>query len=182
MKNINRILVSMLFAISTAICTGCIKEEINVKADMSQYSGLIDEDHVFIESSVDNFLEKASKGETFVAYFGQPTCYWCNEVIQTLNDTAKEYSEIVLYIDMTTPSEDEYQSLVDSIEEYLDYGNDGKKHLYTPEVIFIKDGETSLIANCVSKEDEDGNLILDKENQKARYVEGFKSLYSAKAQ
>ena len=65
-----------------------------------------------------------------------------------LNDVAKENHAEVAYINtrknaawQSNMDMKDYDVVVNLFGQYLQYDDDGKKHLYTPHVFFIKDGD-----------------------------------------
>lgn len=165
--------------------TGCSsKPSSYTKADMSGYEDFNDEEHVFYEMNVKEMVDKIDKNETFVVYFGFSECPWCNVAMPILNEAAKEYDSIVYYIDTRSNEEwesnvdiDDYDLVVDHLGEYLEYDDEGKKHLYTPHVFFIKNGEVVKEHEGTIDGKTDEMTVQDKEQLKQIYEEGFEELY-----
>lgn len=181
----------LLVALALVMLVGCSGKSADqyqgtslVKADMSGYEGLKDEDHVFLESNTMDFLTRYNWKETFTAYFGFDSCPWCNAVIQILDDSAKEYDQSVLYINTRANGEannmeiPNYEDLVDQIGQYFPYDADGKRHLYTPFVIFVKNGEVVYTFGTLDDyEDASQEMTQEqKERQKEAYEKGFRLL------
>ena len=125
---------------------GCTTSSIN-KSDMSGYEGFTDENHVFYDMTVKDMLSKMNDKDTFIVYFGFSDCPYCIQAMPILNTVAKENNQSVGYINTRKDSSwesntdiDDYDDVVDVFGEYLEYDDEGKKHLYTPHVFFIKDG------------------------------------------
>lgn len=179
----------VLAILAFTLLWGCSKKDpyqgtALVKADMSGYTGLNDEDHVFFESNTMDFLTRLNWKETFTAYFGFDTCPWCNAVIQILDDTAKEYDQKIFYINTRANGESNnmeipnYEDLVDQVGQYFSYDADGKRHLYTPFVMFIKDGEVVYTCGVIDDYEDVSQEMTDeqKQKQKEAYESGFQAL------
>lgn len=152
-----------------------------IKSDMSHYENFNDEDHVFYDMNVKEMIDKINHKETFIVYFGFGECPYCNIAMPLLNEVAKDYDSIVYYIDTRSNSEwqsnidiDDYDLVVEYLGEYLEYDDEGKKHLYTPHVFFIKDGEVVYQYEGVVGE---GNTTQDQEELKHIYQEGMEEIY-----
>lgn len=166
------------------LLTGCSSTTSSLtKADMSHYENFNDEDHVFYEMNVKEMVDKIDNNETFVVYFGFSECPWCNVAMPILNETAKEYDSIVYYIDTRSNEEwesnmdiDDYDLVVDYLGEYLDYDDDGKKHLYTPHVFFFKEGEVVKEHEGTIDGKTDEITTQEKEQLKQIYEEGFEAI------
>ena len=118
------------------------------KSDMKDYIALFDEDHVFYDLDVETMVNAMKEKKTFVAYFGYPACEWCIEAVPILNQAAKENEMQVGYINTRSNPEwqkntdiDNYDLLISTVGEYLEYDSDGVRHLYTPSVFFIREGK-----------------------------------------
>lgn len=165
-----------------AFTIGCT----NKTADMSDYEGFEDKNHVYQESEMLEVAEKIDKGETFVVYFGFSKCPWCIEVVPFLNEVAKENKASVLYVNTRKNSKwksnidiDNYELFVEKFGDYVPLDDDGIKHLYTPHVFFIKDGKVTYEhAYTVEGHDAHERKMTDEEvsEVKAYYQEGFKKI------
>lgn len=167
-----------------ALCMGCAN--LTNKLDMSDYEGFNDENHVFVESEMSEIDEKMEKGETFAVYFGFSQCPWCIEIVPILNEVAKENKASVLYVNTRKNSEwksnidiDNYDLFVERFGDYVPLDDDGIKHLYTPHVFFVKNGEVSYEhAYTVDGHDAHERKMTEAEisEVKAYYQAGFDSL------
>ena len=139
MKKKILVIITLLIAF---LVGGCQSET----ADMSGYKRLT-EKHIYKETNVDEMKQMMDNKDSFVVYLGFENCPWCKEAVPVLNRTAKKAGmTTVYYID--TRKEDKWQSnldsydtLVEMVGDYLDYDEEGIKHLYVPFVVFVKDGE-----------------------------------------
>ncbi len=178
--------VMCLLAAAVAGCTGTPVKDQPVKSDMSGYATLEDDAHVFYDLSVKQMAEKMDEKETFTVYFGFDHCAWCLEAVPILNATAKEYEMQVGYIN--TRADDQWQSnldindydiVVERLGEYLEYDNDGIRHLYTPHVFFIKDGQVvSDHSGSIEGHNAKEESLSEEEKKQLReiYEEGFEAL------
>ena len=123
-------------------------------ADMSGYAGFTDENHVYMEITLEESLNKARKGEDFVIYYGNDNCPWCTEVVPVLNEVAKEKEVLVYYVDTSKPSnysEDLYNRLVELFGDMLEMDEDGVRVFYVPDVAVIKGG--TVVMNHIATVD-----------------------------
>ncbi len=163
---------------------GCdISEECSEPADMSGYEYYAEsEDYVYVKSSVKDMAEMMDEGKSFVIYFGFARCPWCRDAMPVLNEAAKETgTDTVYYVDTRAKEEwksnldiDDYDLFVEKAGDYLTLDDNSIKHLYTPMVLFIKDGK---IVETVSAPDYDAHeeAISDelREELKNTYLEAF---------
>ena len=109
------------------------------KSDMSGYSNFADQEtHVYYDMN-----EK----RTFAVYFGYDTCEWCLDAVPVINEAAKESNQTVGYINTRAKPSwekntdiDDYDLLIEKVGEFLEYDENGIRHLYVPTLFFIKDG------------------------------------------
>ncbi len=141
MKKITYIVLSLL------LCFGCTSTS-KQKSDMSGYEKFTDTEHVFYDMTVKEMIQEMDDNETFIVYFGFSECPYCNQAMPILNEVAKEYDQEVGYINTRKDSSwesntdiDDYDLVIERLGDYLEYDDEGKKHLYTPHVFFIKDGK-----------------------------------------
>lgn len=131
------------------LCLACACGHSFPKSDMSGYEGFEDQDHVFYDLDVRDVYDLMNKGETFAVYFGFEQCPWCVAALPVLNEEAKAAGMKTGYVDtrkhpswQSNIDIDDYDLFVEMFGEYLDYDDNGIKHLYTPHVFFVKDGKT----------------------------------------
>ncbi len=136
------LLVCMLF-----VCGCTTSTTTTQKSDMSGYEGFTDTEHVFYDMTVKEMISKIDEKDTFIVYFGFSECPYCIQAMPILNSVAKEYDETIGYINTRKDSSwesntdiDDYDDVVEVFGDYLEYDDEGKKHLYTPHVFFMKDG------------------------------------------
>ena len=157
---------------NTGNVSGCdLAVSCNEPADMSSYEFYVEgEDYVFVRSDVRDMLKRMDDHETFIVYFGFSRCPWCRDMMPILNDAAKEAGYPISYIDTREKEEwksnidiDDYDLLAERFKEYLQEDENGIPHLYTPFLIFIKDGE---IVKTVSAPDYDAHEERIPDNEK----------------
>ena len=144
---------------------GCdINEECNNEdADMSEYE-LFDEneDYVYVKSNVKEMYDKMNNHDTCIYYYGFARCPWCRDLMPILNEAAKKTNiDHIYYVDTRENSEwksnidiDDYDLFVEKAGEYLELDENNIKHLYTPFVILIKEGN---IISTISAPDYDAH-------------------------
>lgn len=116
-------------------------------ADMSGYEGFDDAQHHFMKATMQDIIDKIENKESGIVYFGYATCPWCIEAVPIMNEVAKTNDQFIYYVDKKASSSDETTTAkVESLlSDVLTKDDDGKPHLYVPEVIIIQDGK--VIAN-----------------------------------
>lgn len=109
----------------------------------SEYSN-VDKDNVFVYRTIDEIISILNNG-TGIIYLGFPECKWCQAYVSYLNDVAKELDlEKIYYFNILEDRKnntEEYLKIVEIIKEYLNYDEEGKKRIYVPTVIAVKEGK-----------------------------------------
>jgi len=113
------------------------------KVNMSGYEFLTDPNPAFVGISATESLRMFSEKGTGILYYGATWCPFCNRAVPELNAVAKELGVTVYYVslddqNMPTATLDALKAALDSI---LTTDSEGKKSLYIPEVIVVKDGQ-----------------------------------------
>lgn len=120
-----------------------LEEKTDAEKFALEYTKLTN-DNVFVYRNIDEIIRIFEHG-TGIVYLGFPECPWCQEYVYYLNETAKEYGvEKIYYFNILEDRDnntDNYLKLVDILDEYLQYDEEGNKRIYVPAVIAIKDGE-----------------------------------------
>ena len=118
----------------------------------SEYEALNNE-NVKIEISENNPIKYLSIEEVFnffenktgVIYFGFPGCPWCRNMIPVLFNSAKNNNVDTVYYfnprEIRSSDNEDYNKLVNILNEYLTENENGEKTLYVPDVYFVKDGK-----------------------------------------
>lgn len=159
----------------------------------------IKEDNVYKYASKERVLDILDHG-TGVIYFGYSTCPWCRSMVTVLNDAAKdekveevyyynikndrdlfsinENNEIVTEKQSTAFYRELLKELDEFISPYLLKDSEGKeidteeKRIYTPLVVFVKDGKVLFAHQATVKSHEDPKKKLDE-----KQVSELKNIY-----
>jgi len=154
----------------------------------------ISENNVVKYSSYDEVLQVLESG-TGVIYLGYPECPWCRNLVPVLLSSAREMEVDTIYYlnikedrdllmlnekkEIITEKEGskDYYKLVDALTEILDdyilttnegeEVNTGKKRIYVPLVVFVKDGKiVGHHADTVETQTDPYVSLTDKEEEK----------------
>lgn len=173
--------------LTVCLFVGCSTKQANYpKSDMTHYEGFQDDEHVFVDMTVEDFVQEMHNNSSFVIYFGFAQCPWCKVAMPILNEVAKSHDISVGYIDTRKNPEaksnldlEDYDQLVEEIGEYLPYDSDGIRHLYTPFVVFVKDGKVVSTHQGTLPTQEDPAIPLTTEEIEllsSIYEEGIKQI------
>ena len=109
----------------------------------SQEYNLEDKENVFVYKSSEEIIKILENG-TGVVYLGFPECPWCMEYVKHLNESAKENNVSKIYykniLNERKENTKEYQKMVELINDYLQYDEEGNKRIYVPAVIVVNNG------------------------------------------
>ena len=94
---------------------------------------------VFKEISISDIV-KESKKETIVVWLGLPSCGYCQAFAPLLADVAEEYGIKARYIDVSTMSQEDYDTLI-TLEGDGKYAGYGATFTGTPFTMFVKNGK-----------------------------------------
>lgn len=108
----------------------------------NEYSSL-DAGNVFVYREIDEIISILDNG-TGIVYLGFPECPWCQAYVPYLNDVAKENNLDKIYyfniLEDRKNNTDKYMEIVNLLKFYLRYDEEGKKRVYVPAVIAVKEG------------------------------------------
>lgn len=149
------------------------KENDNIK--FSKEYNSVTKENIFVYKTKEEILNILEHG-TGIVYFGYPECPWCMAYVPLLNEIAmNEGIEKIYYYNIKEDRKNNtefYQKVVNILNDYLDYDQEGKKRVFVPNVTFVKNGEiifndneTSLISGGSPSEywtDEKKNLFNEK--------------------
>lgn len=135
--------------------TGCgksagLSEKKYKAADMGGYAMLegVDTKDLFLDMTVRDIAQEIEKKNTFVLYTGYETCSWCNAMIPYLVEEAKAAGMKIGYLDLrrnpgwrSNLDIDDYDLFVEHFGTLLPTDKEGRLHLYSPHVFFIKEGK-----------------------------------------
>ena len=130
------------------------EESISNKKFNEEYT-LVDDDNVYVYKSINEIINVLSKG-TGIVYLGFPECPWCQGYVGYIEEIAKKTKVSKVYylnvLEIRKNNTKEYQEIVSILNDYLDYDEEGKKRVYVPLVIAVKDGK---IIDCDSETSKD---------------------------
>lgn len=108
-----------------------------------EYSN-VSEDNVFVYRTDKEIIDILKHG-TGIIYLGFPECPWCQAYVSYLDEVAKETKiEKIYYLNILEIRKNntrEYQEIVSLLDNYLSYDEEGKKRIYVPAVVAVKEGE-----------------------------------------
>ena len=108
-----------------------------------EYSN-VSEDNVFVYRTEKEIIEILKHG-TGIVYLGFPECPWCQAYVSYLDEVAKETKiEKIYYLNILEIRKNntrEYQEIVSLLDNYLSYDEEGKKRIYVPAIVAVKEGE-----------------------------------------
>lgn len=203
MKKIFTILFLMLF------CIGCSNQQSMSDAQIfkKEYEELngtirekdgktiraisISEENPIVISSAEEIVEKIENKDTFIVYFGFPSCPWCRSILPTFLDVAKEKGvQSIYYVDIENirdtlslddqgnvveelKGSDAYNQLLEAFSDVLDSyilkDEDGneidtmEKRIYAPNFIIVKSGKAVYKMEGTSDLQTDGYMDLSEE-------------------
>lgn len=94
---------------------------------------------LFKEINISDIVSE-SKKETIVVWLGLPTCGYCQAFAPLLADVAEEYGIKARYIDVSTMSQEDYDTLI-TLEGDGKYAGYGATFTGTPFTMFVKNGK-----------------------------------------
>lgn len=151
----------------------------------------IDEENVFVYAEAKDIVKMTENKETFLVYFGFPTCPWCRSVLPSLISVAKDNGVDKIYyvnvLDIRDTKElgkkdkvktvkegtKDYYKLLDLFDNVLnDYTltnskdkeiKTGEKRIYAPNVIAVVDGKAKKLTSGISDAQDDGYMEITDE-------------------
>lgn len=125
------------------LLVGCKKEETDAQKFAKEYT-TVTEDNYFVYRDIEEIIKILEHG-TGVVYLGFPECPWCQAYVKTLNEVADiEGLEKIYYFNILEDRKnntEKYQKIVNILNEYLQYDNEGNKRVYVPAIISVVEGE-----------------------------------------
>ena len=129
-----------------ALCfSGCNKKEVITDSSKfkSEYTSVSD-NNIYVYKDIDEILKILDNG-TGIVYFGFPECPWCQAYVPMLDEVAKENGlDKIYYYNIYNDRKDNtenYKKIVEKLDEYLTYDNEGNKRVYVPAVIGVLRGK-----------------------------------------
>lgn len=133
-------IIPILFAF---LLVGCKKEETDAQKFAKEYT-TVTEDNYFVYRDIEEIIKILEHG-TGVVYLGFPECPWCQAYVKTLNEVADiEGLEKIYYFNILEDRKnntEKYQEIVNILNDYLQYDNEGNKRVYVPAIISVVEGE-----------------------------------------
>ena len=204
--------LSILLIISiTILITGCVDKKTDAYKFKEEYERInnkdnghsnkyreisIPDDNPFIYATDAEIVKKIEKKESFIVYFGFPTCPWCRSVLEELIKVAKDKEINQIYyvnvldirdvkevdddgnIKTTKEGTDAYKKLIEELKDVLeDYTlkkddetiNTEEKRIYAPNVVAISKGKAVQLETGISEELKDPYQKLTKEMKEYSY-------------
>lgn len=154
MKNKKIWLISLLLVVVfIAGCFGVYKlvnnkdkvdEKISDAIKFKEEYSKVDDDNLFVYRSIKEIIKILENG-TGIVYLGFPECPWCQAYVPYLNEVAKEndIKRIYYYNILNDRKEEteEYKKILELLQDYVEYDNEGNKRIYAPTVIFVSNGQ-----------------------------------------
>lgn len=131
--------------ISAFLLIGCTKEEKETDAEKfaKEYTQLT-EDNYFVYRDSNEIIKILEHG-TGAIYLGFPECPWCQAYVPMLNEVADiEGLEKIYYYNILEDRKnntEDYKKMVQILNKYLQYDDEGNKKIYVPAIIFVSKGE-----------------------------------------
>ncbi len=173
------------FAIFLALLVGlayCIAKS-QVPSDAEKFSAeysQVEEDNLFVYKTGAETIEILEKG-TGVVFLGFPECPWCQAYAPMLNDLAKAAGLEKIYYHNTLSdwknNTEEYQKITEILSSNLQYDDEGNRHLYVPDAVFVKDGV--IIGNDFETSKDTDDAETPEEYWTSERVEDFKTRISS---
>lgn len=157
----------------------------------------ISTDNPFIYKSEDELIEMINNKETFIVYFGFNDCPWCRSIVPSLINAAKDLNlDKIYYVDVknirdtleldennnvitSKKSSKSYYKLVNLLDNVLDDYiltsesgeeiNTGKKRIYAPNIVSIKNGKALEMKTGISEDQTDPYMKLTKKMKNDSY-------------
>ena len=132
------------FITSKVSCSVEIEKNESDAIKFTKEYSLVSINNVFVYRNIDEIINILNNG-TGIIYLGFPDCKWCQAYVPMLNQVAIEnnLSKIYyfnIYEDRKNNST-KYKEIVDLLQDYLQYDDEGNKRIYVPAIIAVKNGE-----------------------------------------
>ncbi len=132
------------FITSKVSCSVEIEKNESDAIKFTKEYSLVSINNVFVYRNIDEIINILNNG-TGIIYLGFPDCKWCQAYVPMLNQVAIEnnLSKIYyfnIYEDRKNNSI-KYKEIVDLLQDYLQYDDEGNKRIYVPAIIAVKNGE-----------------------------------------
>ena len=129
------------------------------ESDLKSYTFLADDNPAFKEITFESSIKFFTEGYSGILYYGKVGCPWCERAVPILNAVAKDNNISIYYIDANKgmgetkrEREENYANLSKYISDSFQEDNNGKKGMFVPDVIAVKNGK--MVAYHVSLVDD----------------------------
>ena len=129
------------------------------ESDLKSYSFLTDNNPAFKEITFESSIKFFTEGYSGILYYGKVGCPWCERAVPILNAVAKDNNISIYYIDANkgmgetrAKRQEKYQNLSKYISDSFQEDSNGKKGMFVPDVIAVKNGK--MVAYHVSLVDD----------------------------
>lgn len=167
-----KLIILTVLLLAPILIAGCTKktnskknasENVDSKNFRKEYQE-VSKNNPFVYKDVDEII-KIMKNGTGVVYLGYPECPWCQAYVKYLNEVAKEVGiEKIYYCNTKKVKEtsmDKYHYLINLLDGYLQYNDEGEQWIYVPNVSFHVEGK--IIGNDYETSKDTHNLKEPKE-------------------
>ncbi len=142
MKKKLLLIIPIIFAFLLIGCTK-VEEETDSEKFAKEYTQ-VTTDNYFVYRNSEEIIKILEHG-TGVVYLGFPECQWCQAYVPILNEVADiEGLEKIYYYNILEDRQNNteaYQKMVEILNDYLQYDDEGNKRIYVPSIIVISEGE-----------------------------------------
>lgn len=182
----NQVKIIITFVVVAIIITGIVifrDELFKINTNITDNEKFFKE---YNQVPVDNVFKYATpkeaidllKADEAIVFFGFKECKWCQSYAPILDEYAKENKiETIYYVNIKEDranNTEEYKTLVNMLDKYLEEDSNGNKRIYVPDAYFIKNGEIIGHNNDTSTEqgadiegyyEENGDALREKINK-----------------
>ena len=136
----------------------------------------VENDNLFVYATGDEVIEILENG-TGVVFLGFPSCPWCQAYVPMLNALAKEAGISKIYYHNTyedwQKDTDDYKKITEILSSNLQFDEKGNRHLYVPDVVFVKNGV--VIGNDFETSKDTADATSPEEYWTNERIENFKA-------
>ena len=129
--------------LSLFLLAGCEKKETDSERFAKEYNQ-VTEYNYFVYKNSEEIIKILEHG-TGLVYIGFPECPWCQAYVPMINEIADiEGLEKIYYYNILEDRKnntENYQKIVNLLNEYLQYDAEGNKRVYVPAVIAVSEGQ-----------------------------------------
>lgn len=142
MKKKLLLIITIIFVLLLVGCTK-VEEESDSEKFAKEYTQ-VTTDNYFVYRNGEEIIKILEHG-TGVVYLGFPECPWCQAYVPILNEVADiEGLEKIYYYNIQADRKNNtevYQKMVEILNDYLQYDDEGNKRIYVPAIIVVSEGK-----------------------------------------